>query len=129
YRHAISQTIPQITRIAWRDKREAIEKIAPGITQQRFVFNLSGQEYEKAYGAQYRKPGLMARFLAFLYGLVPKVGPLRPLQFEAPTPEAGACFLESSTATSERYRSALDALGRGRLELANTDFATGKPSA
>src|SRR4029077_2266993 len=95
YRHAISQTIPQITRIAWRDKREAIEKIAPGITQQRFVFNLSRQEYEKAYGAQYQKPGLMARFLAFLYGLVPKVGPLRPLQFKAPTPEAEALFLES----------------------------------
>jgi hypothetical protein len=129
YRHAISQTIPEITRIAWRDKHDAIEKIVPGITRERFVFNLSRQEYEKAYGAQYRKPGLMARFLAFLYKLVPKVGPLRPLQFKAPTPEAEALFLESFKGTRERYRSALDALGRGRLELVNTDFDTGRPSA
>ena len=30
YRHAISQTIPEITRIAWRDKREEIQKLNPG---------------------------------------------------------------------------------------------------
>jgi hypothetical protein len=128
YRHAVSETIPKITRIAWRDKREEIEKLNPGAAEAKFVFNLSPQEYDKAYGTDYQKPGLMARFLAFLYKLLPKIGPLRPLQFKAPTKEAEALFLESFKGTRERYRGALDALGRGRLDLPNTDFDTGQPS-
>jgi hypothetical protein len=129
YRHAVSQTIPEITRIAWRDKREEIQKLIPGAAEEKFVFNLSREEYDKAYGTDYEKPGLLARFLAFLYRLLPKVGPLKPLQFKAPTKEAEALFLESFKSTRERFRSALDALGRGRLDLPNTDFDTGKPSA
>jgi hypothetical protein len=129
YRHAVSQTIPEITRIAWRDKREEIQKLNPGAAEQKFVFNLSPQEYDKAYGTDYEKPGLLARFLAFLYRLLPKIGPLRPLQFKAPTQEAEALFLESFKNTRERFQSALDALGRGRLDLPNTDFDTGKASA
>jgi hypothetical protein len=129
YRHAISQTIPEITRIAWRDKREAIQKLNPGAAEERFVFNLSRQEFDQAYGTEYQKPSLLARFLAFLYKLLPKVGPLRPLQFKAPTLEAEALFLESFKGTRERYRAALDRLGSGRLDLPNTDFDTGKPSA
>jgi hypothetical protein len=129
YRHAVSETIPEITRIAWRDKREEIEKLNPGAAQEKFVFNLSRQEYDQAYGTQYQKPSLLARFLAFLYKLLPKVGPLRPLQFKAPTKEAEALFLESFKSTRERFHAALDALGRGRLDLPNTDFDTGKPTA
>jgi hypothetical protein len=129
YRHAVSQTIPEITRIAWRDKREEIQRLNPGAAEQKFIFNLSPQEYDKAYGTDYEKPGLLARFLAFLYRLLPKVGPLRPLQFKAPTKEAEALFLESFKDTRERFQSALDALGRGRLDLPNTDFDTGKTSA
>jgi hypothetical protein len=128
YRHAISETIPEITRIAWRDKREEIQKLNPGAAQEKFVFNLSPQEYDKAYGTDYQKPGLLARFLAFLYKLLPKIGPLKPLQFKAPTKEAEALFLESFKGTRERYRAALDALGRGPLELPNTNFDTGKAS-
>jgi len=129
YRHAISETIPEITRIAWRDKREEIQKLNPGAAEEKFVFNLSRQEYEKSYGTDYEKPGLLARFLAFLYRLLPKIGPLKPLQFKAPTKEAEALFLESFKGTRERYKAALDTLGRGRLDLPNTDFDTGKPSA
>jgi Zinc dependent phospholipase C len=129
YRHAISETIPQITRIAWRDKQDEIQQLNPGAAEERFVFNLSRQEFEQAYGTEYQKPGLLARFLAFLYKLLPKVGPLRPLKFQVPTKEAEALFLASFKDTRERYRAALDALGRGRLDLPNTDFDTGKPSA
>jgi hypothetical protein len=129
YRHAISQTIPEITRVAWRDKREEIQKLNPGAVQEKFVFNLSRQEYDQAYGTDYQKPGLLARVLAFLYRLLPKIGPLKPLQFKAPTKEAEALFLESFKDTTARYRAALDALGRGRLDLPNTNFDTGRPAA
>lgn len=129
YRHSVSQTIPEITRIAWRDKREEIQQLNPGAAEEKFIFNLSPQEYDKSYGHEYQRPGLLARFLAFLYKLLPKVGPLRPLEFKAPTKEAEALFLQSFKDTRERYHTALDALGRGRLDLPNTNFDTGKPSA
>jgi hypothetical protein len=129
YRYAISQTIPAITRIAWRDKHDEIAKIRPGVAREKFVFNLSRQDYERAFGTQYQKPGLLARFLAFLAKLLPKIGPLRGLQFKAPTAEAEKLFLESFKGTRDRYAAALDALARGRLDLPNTDFDTGKPSA
>ena len=129
YRHAISQTIPEITRIAWRDKREEIQQALPGVASEAFLFNLTKQEYEAKYGAKYQRPGLLARFLAFLYKLLPKIGPLKGLQFKAPTPEAEALFLESLRDTRDRYRRGLEAVGAGRLDLINTDFDTGKRSA
>lgn len=129
YRHAISETIPEITRAAWRDKQEEIEKLVPGIDRARFVFELSREQYEERYGSQYKKPGLFAKILAFLYRLLPKIGPLRPLKFEAPTPAAEKLFLDSLEETRDRYRASLAALRAGRLDLRNTDFDTGRPSA
>jgi hypothetical protein len=128
YRHAISQTIPEITRIAWRDKREALEKLMPGVGQDTFVYAMTRQQYERRYGAKYHKPGMLARFLAFLYRLLPKIGPLDKLEFKAPTAEAEAMFLASVRDTRARYGETLGALGAGRLNLANTDFDTGKRS-
>jgi len=64
-----------------------------------------------------------------LYRLLPKIGPLRPLKFKAPTPEAEALFLASFKDTRQRYQTALRAVGERRLNLANTNFDIGKPSA
>src|SRR5712691_10675110 len=50
YRRAISDTIPNITRVAWRDKHEEIEKIKPAMARERFVFNLSRRDYERDFG-------------------------------------------------------------------------------
>lgn len=129
YRHAISQTIPEVTRIAWRDKHEDIEKLLPGVAREKFILKLTREEYEKDYGSAYRKPSLLARFLAFMYKLLPKIGPLKKLEFKAPTPEAEALFLESVKDTRVRYAATLDAVRTGRLNLPNTDFDTGRPSA
>jgi hypothetical protein len=129
YRRAISDTIPNITRVAWRDKREEIERIKPGIVQERFIFNLSRRDYERDFGRDYQRPGPLTRFLGVLYKLLPKIGPLRPLKFEAPTPESERLFLASFKDTRERYQTSLRAVSQGRLNLANTNFDTGKPSA
>jgi hypothetical protein len=129
YRRSISDTIPAITRIAWRDKRDVIQKVMPGMARERFVFRLSRRDYERDFGRDYRRPGLLTRFLSLLYRLLPKIGPLRPLKFAAPTPAAETLFLASFTDARERYRTALEAARQGRLSLANTNFDTGKPSA
>ena len=129
YRHAISDTIPAITRIAWRDKREVIQQLKPDVGEQRFVFNLSRRDYERDFGRDYQRPGPLTMVLNVLYRLLPKIGPLRPLKFKAPTPEAEALFLASFKDTRQRYQATLRDLGERRLNLANTNFDTGKPSA
>jgi hypothetical protein len=128
YRHAVSELIPALTRTAWRDKKEEIAQLTPAVTESGFVYTYSRRQYEQEFGATYRKPSLVVRFLSFLYKLLPKIGPLRPLSFKAPTAEAEAFFAESLTDTRARYARALDGVRDGRLVLANTDFDTGKPS-
>ena len=128
YRHAVGTTIPGMTKVAWDKKQEEIEKVMPGVQKQTFVFNLGRQEYEKKYGADYAKPHGFARFLGYMYAVIPKVGPFRPLSFTVPTKEAERLFLESFTSTRERFKQSLEALSAGRLHLVNTDFDTGQPS-
>ena len=129
FRHAVGTTIPNVTKVAWEKKQDQIQKTTPGAVRERFVLTLPRVAYEKEYGADYRKPHGFARLLGWLYVLVPKVGPLRPLSFKVPTPEAEKLFLDSLSRTRERYRAELESVGAGRLKLANIDLDTGKPSA
>jgi hypothetical protein len=129
YRHAVGTTIPEITKVAWKKKREQIENVTPGVQRQTFVFNLSRRQYEKEFGSDYAKPHGFARFIALVYKLVPKIGPFRSLSFTVPTAEAERLFLESFTSTRQRYSQSLDALRNGRLNLANADLDTGRPTA
>jgi hypothetical protein len=74
YRYSVSQLIPALTKAAWRDKKDEILKIWPEATGPNVVFAYTPADFEEAYGRNYQKPGRMARFLAFVYRLVPKVG-------------------------------------------------------
>lgn len=129
YRHSVSQTIPEITRAAWRDKKEEIARLKPGVQENTFVYSYALQQYDKDFGLDYHKPGLLTRFLGLLYRLLPKVGPLRPLSFKAPTPESERLFTESLKDTRERYGKMLAAEREARLKVPNTNFDTGKPTA
>ena len=126
YRYAVSQIIPSITTAAWRSKQEDIEKLMPSIERGGFVFQYRRADYERDYGGAYRKPGLFARFLGVLYRIVPKIGPLKPLSFKAPTPEVELMFAESFRAAATRYRRSLADVADGRFDFPNTDFDTGR---
>lgn len=129
YRHAVGTTIPEMTKVAWGKRRDQIRKVIPGVQKKTFVFNLRRKQYDKEFGADYQKPHGFARFLGFVYRLIPKIGPFRALSFSVPTPEAERLFLASFTTTRKRFRQPLDALSAGRLHLVNTDFDTGQPAA
>jgi zinc dependent phospholipase C len=128
YRHAVATTIPEMTKVAWGKKRDEIQNVIPGAMKERVVFNLRRQEYEKEFGADYEKAHGFARFLAFIYRLIPKIGPFRAFSFSVPTPEAERLFLESFTTTRQHFRQSLDALSAADLRLSNTDFDTGQPT-
>lgn len=128
FRHGIASTIPNATRIAWDQKHDAIEKVTPGVIREQFVLTLPPAAYAKEFGSEYARPHGFLRFIEFLYRLLPKIGPLKPLAFKVPTPEAERLFLESVRASRARFSDALRDLRAGRLTLANLDLDTGRPS-
>ena len=129
YRYATSRLIPDITRAAWRDKRDEILQRTPDITEGDFVYAMTRRQYEDAFGTNYRKPGLLARFVVALFKILPKVGPLKPLAFEPLTPDTARLFAESFATAGQRYRTALRAAATGRFGLPDSDLDTGKPPA
>jgi Zinc dependent phospholipase C len=128
YRHAVGTTIPEMTKVAWDKKHDEIQKVIPSASKETFVFDLKPEQYDKDFGVDYEKPHGFARFLGFVYALIPKIGPFRAFGFTVPTPEAERLFLASFTATRERFKQSLDALKAKRLHLPNTDFDTGQPT-
>jgi hypothetical protein len=129
YRHAVSKTIPMVTKVAWHLKKDEIKTESPGITKSRFRYNLSKSNYEREWGKNYQKPTFRERFLAFLYKLLPKIGPLRVLQFKTPTPEAQRMFRTSFNSTLDKYRGLLDDVRSGHLDLPNDNFDVGQATA
>jgi len=126
YRRDVSKLIPKATRIAWHLKKDEIKDDIPDATKKKFLFNLSRANYEREWGKDYRKPSPGERFLAFLYKLIPKFGPLKILQFRTPTPQTEQMFESSFNATLDHYRELLTDLREGRLNLPNHNFDVGE---
>jgi hypothetical protein len=126
YRHDVSQLLPKATRVAWSLKKDEIMKDQPGITRRRFLYNLSRASYQKNWGKQYQPPTLEERFLAFLFHILPKFGPLKVLQLKTPTPATEQLFEASFNAAMDRYRKLLSQQEAGQLDLPNDNFDTGE---
>jgi hypothetical protein len=127
YRYDVSQLLPRATRIAWSLKKDDILKDQPSATKKTFLYNLSRASYQKNWGNKYQPPTARERFLAFLVSILPKIGPLKVLQLQTPTPDTERMFEASFNASLLRYRNLLDnvAIG-GQLSLPNNNFDTGE---
>jgi hypothetical protein len=125
YRRAIGTILPAMTRVAWQIKKQEIRKDAPSVTRKTFLYNLSRSSYEKNWGSTYKRPGIWSRFLAFVFRIVPKVGPLRALAFERLTPETEKMYMASFNATIDRYRELLAEQNADRLTLPNDNLDVG----
>jgi len=129
YRRDVSKLIPKATRIAWHLKKDEIKDDIPDATKKKFLYNLSRSNFEREWGRDYRKPSPAERFLAFLYKLIPKFGPLQILQFRTPTPQTEQMFEASFNATLDRYRKLLTETAQGTLQLPNDNFDVGEHTA
>jgi len=129
YRKAASDLVPNITRAAWRDKRDEILERNPTLTEEKFIFGLTRQQYEETYGTTYRRPGFFARMVIAIFKVLPKIGPFRPLAFEPLTPETEKLFIDSFEASVARYAESLRDVRAGTLALGDTDLDTGRRPA
>jgi hypothetical protein len=125
YRHTVSSIIPTMTRAAWHMKKDELRAIQPGVTRRRFVYNLSRASFRKDWGRDYRQPGIGARLLAFLVRILPKIGPLRTLDFRTPTPQTDLLFQTSFDRSLDVYRGLLSDEAGGKLAVTDRDFDTG----
>jgi hypothetical protein len=127
YRHTVSGLLPEMTKAAWVTKKKEIRQLRPTMTERQFRYNLSRASYEKEWDANYHKPGIGARILAFFLRIVPKIGPFSALAFKMPPPRGETMFMKSFDDTLSRLRFYGGEVRDRRLQLPDMNFDTGKP--
>ena len=125
FRRAISNVIPEMTRVALVARRKEIVSETPNFRARQFRYYLSRTSYQKEWGKGYRKPGFGTRVLAFFFRFVPKIGPFKALNFKIPTQKTEDLYIASVDKTVENYTKLLHETSSGDLQLTNTDFDTG----
>jgi hypothetical protein len=125
FRWTVNNTIPGMTKVAWELKEKEIVALAPGTTRESFSFSQTRAAYEHEWGTGYKRPALRHKIVAFLFRIVPRFGPFKPLAFKPPTADTERWFLDSFEKTVEYYRTLVDDASRSRLSIANRNFDTG----
>ena len=125
FRRAISQVIPEMTRVALITRRAEIVKETPNFRARQFRYYLTRTSYQKEWGKGYRRPGFGTRLLAFILRFMPKIGPFKALDFKVPSHKTEDLYIASVDLTIENYKKLLTETSGGKLKLSNTDFDTG----
>lgn len=125
YRFAVSHLIPEMTEVALQTHKKEFLREMPNFAKRKFLYRLSRSGYEKEWGKDYVKPGVGARIFSTLLRYTPKVGPLKGLAFNTPTPKTEDLYIKSINTAVDQYRIFLKAVGTGSLVLPNCDFDSG----
>jgi hypothetical protein len=128
FRWSVSRAIPEMTRVALLTKKDEMVKEDPSFAKKKFLYNLKRLEYEKEWGKTYQKPGFGAKIMAVIFKIIPKIGPFKAIAFKMPNPDTETLYLKSVNTTVDQYRAYLGELKANKLQLANMDFDTGKPT-
>ena len=128
YRFAVSQLIPQMTRVALQTHKKDLMRETPNFAKKKFLYRLSRSDYERQWGKDYVKPGVGSRILATLLRYMPKIGPFKGLAFNAPTPQTEDLYIKSINTAVDQYRAFLEEVRTDTLVLPNCDFDSGKPT-
>jgi hypothetical protein len=128
YRFFISQVIPQMTQVALQTHKKDLMREMPDFARQKFLYRLSRSDYEREWGKTFTKPGLGTRILSTLLRFIPKIGPLKGMGFNNPTPQTEDLYIKSINTTTDRYRALLAEMHAGKLVLPNCDLDDGNPT-
>ncbi len=125
YRFAISRMIPEMTKVALQNHKKDLMREKPNFARRKFLYRLSRTNYEKVWGKDYEKPGVRTRLLAAFLRYIPKIGPLKGMAFNNPTPETEDLYIKSIDTTVDQCRALLEAVRADTLALPNRDLDSG----
>ena len=129
YRRSVSTIIPEMTKAALLTKSNVDVKEKNDRAKRQYLYYLSRADYEKEWGKQYERPGFLARVLAFLFKLLPKVGPLKVVAFKTPSAQTEDMYLKSLDASIADYKKRLTEIAATNdPQLKDVNFDTGKPT-
>jgi tetratricopeptide (TPR) repeat protein len=128
YRRSISQIIPEMTKVALLAKGDQLQKEIPNFNRRQFLYHLSKADYQKNWGSGYKEPGPGAHVMAVMFKVVPKVGPLRSIDFKEPTPKTEDLYFKSVDQTIDQYGKALQEVKNNDLQTPEINLDTGKPT-
>jgi len=126
FRYSVSRLIPQMTRVAIVMKKDEILKEDPTMTRKRFLYHLKISQYRHDFGKQYQQPNLGDRILAFFLRILPKIGPLKTLDFKVPTGATETLYMQSVNDSEAQLAHDLALAASKTLQLENKDFDTGR---
>lgn len=129
FRYSVSTLIPHMTQVALRTHKKEIMREVPNFQKQKFLYRLSRADYEKSWGKNYQRAGFGVRFLAVLLRILPKVGPLKALDFNVPTPKTENMYFASINKTVDNYGGLLGNVQKRSLKLPDDDLDSGKSTA
>ena len=129
FRWIVANIFPTITKAAWSQKKKTIQKKNNDPASKHFYYIMRQKQYDKQYGKGYERPGFSAKLLSFLIRVLPKIGPLRPLKFKVPTPEAEKLFQNSFDTVLSHYTANVGLLKHNFAHPQDLNFDTGKPTA
>ncbi len=128
FRWSVSQAIPEMTRVALALHGRDLVREDPSFSRQKFLYRLSRADYQRQWGRDYQRPGWRSQLLAFFIRVIPHVGPVRILNFKAPTTRTEDLYIASINASVEDYRGDLGSVRAGSLRISNLNLDDGKPT-
>ena len=127
FRHAVSLLMPELTEVALKLHSPDHVEEKDGAAQRLNHHHHLPFEYEKEWGKDYAKPAFTARVLAFLIKFIPKIGPLKSLDFKIPTRETEDLYVKSVNATvTPACRDSIHRISEGNADLPDLDIDTGR---
>jgi hypothetical protein len=126
YRYSVSHLIPQMTQVALQTHKKDLIREEPTFAKKKFLYRLSRADYERNWGRTYTRPSIGSRILAALFRYIPKIGPLKGMGFNNPTPQTEDLYIKSIDATTDQYRALLEKVRVGKLVLPNRDLDSGE---
>jgi hypothetical protein len=125
YRFSVSRLIPRMTQVALQTHKKDMMRETPNFAKRKFLYRLSRSDYEREWGKDYSKPGFSTRVLSTLFRYMPKIGPLKAMGFNNPTPQTEDMYFKSINATVDQYKAFLEEVRTDSLVLPNRDLDTG----
>ncbi len=126
FRFAVSRVIPEMTQVAVATHKSENVRERDDPARRQFLYHLSRADYQRDFGSRYRRPGIFARFLAFLLKLIPNFGALKTLGYKKPAPRTEDLYFKSMNEVVEQYRRLVKEAGTEQWSFPDRNLDTGE---